>query len=452
LSSHPRPARWAALTAVAVAATAITAVAAPTTAHATAAAATTTTLDVSASALSAAVSVDGSPTAAVSGSVRFLLGDDVIATVPLAAGRATLNQAAPAASTADEVSAEFIGSSELAASSDSAFREEAESPLVDEDTPADAVVGTDTTIGVTPGEPGATVTLSVEADAPGTTTVCRVTGTSVAFDHVGSCDLTADQAGDWLLLPASTPVSIDVAATDTITTVLVRPTSVSATVTAEDPSTTVPTGTVRFLVDDVAVGTARLTNGVATLSYKVRNGDEHSVGAEYLGSDDAAESSDETYRDDPTITAKVSSKVKKKAGWYRAPVKVSFECEEATDEVTCPATRVLSTSGAKQAVTATATAVDGGSASTTVRVSIDMVGPKVKVAGVTKGKTVKAAKQPKLRCVASDKLSGVSSCTLKQRVLKRSGKKTTIQYTAVATDKAGNTTKLVGSYVWSKKA
>jgi hypothetical protein len=414
-------------------------------------AATTTSLDVAADTLSAAVEIDGDATLTVTGSVRFLLGDEVVGTVPVTGGRAVLTRSAPASNQADDVHAEFLGTADLGPSADSATREERDAPSFDDETPTDAVVGTTAEVGVTPGDVGATVVLHAETE-PGSSAICRVAGTTVTFDHVGSCDVSADQAGNWLWLPSDATTSIEVSPTDTTTTVTVRPTSLSATVTAEDPSTLTPVGNVRFLVDDVAVGTAALVGGTATLAYKVPTGDEHAVMAEYLGNADAVESADETYRDDPIITASLSSKLKKKAGWYRSPVKVSFECEEATDEVSCPATRVIATSGAKQVVRGTATALDGGSATATVRVSIDMIAPTLKVSGVKKGKTVKAKKRPKLRCVGSDKLSGLSSCTLKERVTRKAGKKTTIQYTAVATDKAGNTTKVVGTYVWAAKA
>ncbi len=66
-------------------------------------------------------------------------------------------------------------------------------------------------------------------------------------------------------------------------------------------------------------------------------------------------------------------------------------------------------------------------------IDIDLVKPTVKITGVKKGKTYPAKKKPK--CKASDALSGLDSCTVKQ---KKKGSK--YKVTATATDKAGNVT------------
>jgi len=69
-------------------------------------------------------------------------------------------------------------------------------------------------------------------------------------------------------------------------------------------------------------------------------------------------------------------------------------------------------------------------------INIDRTAPTVRVRGVKAG-TVYAAKAPQGRCAASDQGSGVASCTLVRKVR---GKRVT--YTAVATDRAGNTTRV----------
>ena len=83
--------------------------------------------------------------------------------------------------------------------------------------------------------------------------------------------------------------------------------------------------------------------------------------------------------------------------------------------MSCPEPVTLTGDGADQAVSRTATASDGETASIRVGdIDIDSTGPKVAVRG---GRPAKA------RCVASDALSGLDSCTLTRS---RKGKKVTV--------------------------
>ena len=66
-------------------------------------------------------------------------------------------------------------------------------------------------------------------------------------------------------------------------------------------------------------------------------------------------------------------------------------------------------------------------------INIDLVAPTVTITGVKKGKTYPKKKKPK--CVGTDALSGIASCTVTQ---KKKGSK--YKVTATATDKAGNVT------------
>ncbi|HCB04290.1 MAG TPA: lamin tail domain-containing protein [Nocardioides sp.] len=136
----------------------------------------------------------------------------------------------------------------------------------------------------------------------------------------------------------------------------------------------------------------------------------------------------------PTITATLSSaQPVSAAGWYRTRVKISFTCTPNGSPLVgrCPAAVVLTRSGADQIVTRTITARDGGNATVTVSVDIDLVAPKVSIAGVTAGRTYSAPQQP--ICVGSDALSGLASCQVSQR---QQGDRYVV--TAVATDRAGN--------------
>jgi lamin tail-like protein len=150
----------------------------------------------------------------------------------------------------------------------------------------------------------------------------------------------------------------------------------------------------------------------------------------------------------PTISgAASSSKAKTAAGWYSAPVTVTFSCTAGSSPLSggCPTPVTLSTSGANQSVSRTVHNGDFAAATATVSgVNIDLVKPTAKITGVKKGKTYASKKKPK--CKASDALSGLDSCKVKQ---KKKGSKYTV--TATATDKAGNVTVVKLTYSVKKK-
>jgi hypothetical protein len=150
----------------------------------------------------------------------------------------------------------------------------------------------------------------------------------------------------------------------------------------------------------------------------------------------------------PTISgAATSSKAKTASGWYGAPVTVTFTCTPGSSPIAggCPAPAVLSTSGANQSVSRTIHNGDFAAATATVSdIDIDLVKPTAKITGVKKGKTYAGKKKPK--CKASDALSGLDSCKVKQ---KKKGSKYIV--TATATDKAGNVTTVKLTYKVKKK-
>jgi hypothetical protein len=133
-------------------------------------------------------------------------------------------------------------------------------------------------------------------------------------------------------------------------------------------------------------------------------------------------------------------------GWYRGTVAVRFTCSDAETAIAttvgCPAEKTLSTEGANQYVTGTATDVAGNSATTTVGpINIDRTGPTFAAYGgpttFTAGQTVTTPS-----CQADDALSGLASCQLTGT----SGSGFTnangagdFSYAFMATDKAGNT-------------
>lgn len=306
-----------------------------------------------------------------------------------------------------------------------------------------AVVGARRAIAATGGASGNPVTFSV---APATTNhACTVSGTQVSFAHPGNCVIAAGQAGTGDYDAAAPAIrTIPVSAAATATTLAVKATTVTARVAVTAPGTGTPAGTVTFRVGPRIVGTAALRGGTATLAYRVPAGTTRSVSAAYGGSTDYTASSASTSRHDPTIRATVTSSAPdSRYGWYRGSVTVTFHCTAngAPLAQRCPAAVRLTHSGAAQSVTRTVTAADGGIATVSVRgISVDNIAPHVSVSGIANRATY-AGTVPTVRCVAKDTVSGLRSCTITRHT---SGTRTT--YTAVATDRAGNTARTSGSY------
>ena len=236
---------------------------------------------------------------------------------------------------------------------------------------------------------------------------------------------------------------VNQAATSTV--LQVTSTALTATVTrnpalVDTEDVDAPSGTVTFTVAGKTVGTATLVDGSATLP--VTNAARNAVGATYSGDDNYMMSTASTAPSKPTITATVTSRYgKSRFGWYRSPVTVSFRCSATGAPLagSCPSPVTLRRDGAAQVVSRSVTATDGGTASVTVRVNLDQRRPSVRVAGVRNGNSYVAT--PTLRCAASDALSGVASCRLT-----RSTRGLTTTYTAVATDRAGNSSTTRGRY------
>jgi fibronectin type 3 domain-containing protein len=149
----------------------------------------------------------------------------------------------------------------------------------------------------------------------------------------------------------------------------------------------------------------------------------------------------------PAISGAVVSGTKGLGGWYTGPVTVHFTCADPLSGVAvCPADVVLTENKAGQSVTGTAIDKAGNSASTTVSgIDIDQAGPAVQVNGVKDGAIYTLGAVPTASCTATDGTSGVSGCS----VTVTGGTPTgagTFAFTATATDKAGNSTTVTGSY------
>ncbi|SKB07526.1 Ig-like domain-containing protein [Aeromicrobium choanae] len=307
--------------------------------------------------------------------------------------------------------------------------------------PASAVTGEGTT---------ATAQVDVESGsigAAGGVVQFRVDGDpvdAVAFDGDGAAstriteDLGTHQVEafwwpetNWIYGDSSDAASLSVTAASTTTRVSVKANELSAVVEPVAPGAGTPTGEVTFRVDGAKVGTATLENGTAKLTHTVATDKAHAVSAEYAGSTDFNASSASTSRSNPTITTRVSSSQKSRGGWYRTPVKVSFECTSAAQLATpCPKPVTITKNGSSS-VTRTIRTADGGVATATAAVKLDRTKPSVGIKGVKAGRSYFDA--PQAKCSAKDSLSGVKSCKV---TTKRSGSRVVVS--AQAIDVAGN--------------
>ncbi len=157
-----------------------------------------------------------------------------------------------------------------------------------------------------------------------------------------------------------------------------------------------PSGAVHFFVGGQDLPAEVDPNtGRATLNHVLPPG-QQTVTATYMGDDRYTATTEGFERKDPTLQARVLSKLpKSKSGWYHTTVRVWFICQPAGSELLeeCPKDALLRQSGKDQTLTRSVDAADGGFATVTVSdIDIDRDPPAIKVDGRT--------------CTATDKLSG----------------------------------------------
>jgi hypothetical protein len=154
----------------------------------------------------------------------------------------------------------------------------------------------------------------------------------------------------------------------------------------------------------------------------------------------------------PTLQGVISSTHgATKFGWYRDTVTVTFTCTPGSSPLTapCPSPMVLSTQGANQGGTVTITNGEGLSSSIQVSVNIDKGLPKIAIKGVRNGQTYSAPR--KIRCVATDTLSGPYACQVTGTAkLITNNTQVRVKYSATAADKAGNIKTKKGFYIFNR--
>jgi hypothetical protein len=149
----------------------------------------------------------------------------------------------------------------------------------------------------------------------------------------------------------------------------------------------------------------------------------------------------------PTITGAPTTSANAN-GWYSGPVTIHYNCGDALSGIAvCPGDDVLTGNGANQSISETAYDKAGNTASVTVSgINIDTVKPTVTVGGVASGAVYTLGAVPTATCSASDSLSGLAGpCSISVTGGLSNGVGT-FTFTATATDLAGNTQTVTGTY------
>jgi len=146
-----------------------------------------------------------------------------------------------------------------------------------------------------------------------------------------------------------------------------------------------------------------------------------------------------------TITANASPAANS-AGWNDSNVTVSYACAGGTAPVQCPASQVVSTEGAGQVVSATATDAAGKTATAKVTLNIDKTAPTITASATSGGNKYASGSwtdQPVIVTFAcTDSLSGVNTVTSPVTVGTNGANQSA---TGTCTDKAGNTSSITFS-------
>jgi len=129
------------------------------------------------------------------------------------------------------------------------------------------------------------------------------------------------------------------------------------------------------------------------------------------------------------------------AGWHRAPVTVSYLCNDnLSGIVSCPQPQTLAGDGAGQAVRGSALDLAGNSASAGITVNLDQAPPQLSAEIAPPANSAGWHRETvTIRYQCDDTLSGVANCPEQQQVIEEGVDQ---QITATAEDIAGNSTQI----------
>lgn len=138
----------------------------------------------------------------------------------------------------------------------------------------------------------------------------------------------------------------------------------------------------------------------------------------------------------PMITAQISPSPNSK-GWNNTPVTVNFTCSSSSSTITsCTSPIMVSTQGAGQMVTGTATDKAGNTSTINVSVNIDLTPPLISAQAASLSDNGWNNTPVTVSFLCSDSLSGIAQCPAPQTI-STEGANQTVPGTAV--DVAGNT-------------
>jgi RHS repeat-associated protein len=186
-------------------------------------------------------------------------------------------------------------------------------------------------------------------------------------------------------------------------------------------------GTNNFNQNVTEVDVPVTLQGTNTLAVQVRGQPGGVLTVEIIGVDN----------DPPTIQATVSPGANA-AGWNNTNVTVTFVCSDATSGVaTCPGAQTITTEGANQIISGTATDNAGNTASTSVTLNIDKTPPAI-TAALSPAPNAAGWNNSNVTVTftCSDSLSGVANCPLAATVTTEGANQLV---SGTATDVAGNT-------------
>ena len=148
----------------------------------------------------------------------------------------------------------------------------------------------------------------------------------------------------------------------------------------------------------------------------------------------------------PTITGAPTT-APGKSGWHTGPVRVHFTCSDALSGVkVCPDDVILTRNGADQSVTRTAVDAAGETSTATVgNIDIDREPPTITSVSLRDDAIYVLGKVPAPSCTATDSVSGGATCAVTVAGPPDGGTGV-YNFTATATDTAGNTATVQGSY------
>jgi hypothetical protein len=331
-------------------------------------------------------------------------------------------------------------------------------------TSGSGAIGATATANAATGAPSATLTTTransvvfgVGEDP--TAKVARMPGASQSIVHQLLCGVTGQTCTLWvqqiptLISAAGTSITInDTAPTAdayNLSLVEVRPTAVAPTITSLTPASG-PIGT-SVTIAGTGFGTTQGTSTVTfggisatptswsntSIAVPVPSGVALGAIPVVVSVPGAGTSNSTTFTVvSPLAVSPIISPAPNANGWNNTNVTVSYACSGGVPPVQCPGPQTVTTEGANQLVSATATDANGNHASASVALNIDKTNPAITAAVSPAAVNGVVTLPAVVSFTCSDALSGTASCPTAINVTTAGANE---RFNGTATDKAGN--------------